>query len=118
MLANKEEDLEATYRTANGRLAIKVFGEKQKDLFKELALAQQVFDATSACGVCHSTEIRFQARSYEGNDYYELVCMGCHAVFNFGQHKQGARSFPSTIPGGYDPSSASLPWPGALAGLR
>lgn len=86
--------MEAQYKTRNGRLLIKVEGETQKALFKELAAAQEVFEAESDCGCCKSTDIHFRVREVDGNEYYELVCTTCGAVFSFGQHKKNNTLFP------------------------
>jgi translation initiation factor 2 beta subunit (eIF-2beta)/eIF-5 len=86
--------MEATYKTANGRLMIKVEAESQKDLFKQIAQAQDVFDAQGACGECESASIRLRVRHHEKGDYYEMVCNACGAQFSFGQHKTGGTLFP------------------------
>lgn len=86
--------MEAQYRTRNGRLTIKVSAEKQKDLFTAIADVQEVFDSESKCGKCKSENIHFQVRTVDKNDFYELVCSECGAVFAFGQHKSGDTLFP------------------------
>ena len=85
--------MEATYKTRDGRLLIKVQGETQKDLFRELARAQDVFESESECGLCQGKEIRFNVRTVEDNEYFELRC-ACGATFSFGQHKKGGSLFP------------------------
>ena len=91
--------MEATYKTANGRLMIKVSADTQKDLFREIAEAQAVFDAQQECGKCACKEIRFNVRTLEKGSYYELNCTGCGAQFRFGQHKSGSTLFPKTKDG-------------------
>ena len=86
--------MEAQYKTRNGRLLIKVEGENQKALFRELAMAQEVFEAETECGCCDSSEIRFRVREVDGNEYYELVCNKCGARFEFGQHRKNNTLFP------------------------
>src|SRR5579863_2661605 len=93
--------MEAHYRTRSGRLTIKVVGDEQKELFRQLAVVQDIFDGESECGLCHSPDIKFQVRAIDGNEYFELVCTKCNAQFSFGQHKNGKTLFPKRRgPGG------------------
>lgn len=85
--------MEAQYRTRDGRLIVKVAGETQKDLFRELARAQETFEAETECGLCKSTDIKFSVRVVDDNEYFELRCV-CGATFQFGQHKKGGSLFP------------------------
>ena len=78
---------------ANDRLEFELEGSGQKEIFKELALIQEIFGETK-CALCGSTNLRFIVRSVEGNDYYELRCNDCGAVLAFGQHKKGGTLFP------------------------
>lgn len=84
--------MEAQYKTRNGHLMLRVEGESQKDVFRELARAQEVFEAESECGICKSSQIKFRVRNVEDNEYYEIVCE-CGATFSFGQHKKGGTLF-------------------------
>lgn len=89
--------MKATYTTANGRIAFEVAGDSPKDVFAELALIQEVFDAESSCGMpgCESDDIHYRVRvSRQGHTYYELVCMNCNARFEFGQIKDMKNLFP------------------------
>lgn len=86
--------MKAHYRTRNGQLTIEVNGEFVKDIVKQVAMVQEVFEAESACGCCNSANIRFQSRTANGNDFYEMSCNDCGARFEFGQHKQGGTLFP------------------------
>jgi hypothetical protein len=78
---------------ANDKLEFELEGSGQKEIFKELALIQEIFSETK-CGLCGSTNIRFIVRNVDGNDYYELKCNDCGAVLAFGQHKKGGTLFP------------------------
>jgi hypothetical protein len=91
--------MEITYKSLSGRLAIKVSGSTQKEVFKELAAAQDVFDAESRCRLCESPDLAFRVRTIDGNDFFELACRHCQAVFPFGQHKTGGSLFPKRDPG-------------------
>ena len=78
--------MKATFRS--GTLSIEVEGQSQKELFNELAKAQEVF-SYAACGKCGGEELRFVVRNVDNNDFYELHCLTsqCRARFTFGQHK-------------------------------
>lgn len=73
---------------ANDKLEFELEGAGQKEIFKELALIQEIF-SEEKCGLCGSTSIKFIVRSVEGNDYYELRCNDCGAILAYGQHKRG-----------------------------
>lgn len=78
---------------ANDKLQFELEASGQKEIFKELALIQEIFSETK-CGICGSTNIKFVVRSIDGNDYYELRCIDCGAILSFGQHKKGGTLFP------------------------
>jgi hypothetical protein len=84
--------MKVTY-TANNKLSFELEAAGQKEIFKELALIQEIF-SEDTCGLCKSTNLKFIVRSVEGNDYYELRCMDCGAILSFGQHKKGGTLFP------------------------
>jgi hypothetical protein len=75
------------------KLEFEVEGTGQKEVFKELAIIQEIF-GESKCGMCSSENIRFIVRNVDDNDYYELRCMDCGAILSFGQHKKGGTLFP------------------------
>jgi hypothetical protein len=85
--------MKAHYKTGNGRIVIEIQGETVKDVFRAIAQAQEVFEAAHTCGSCNSEDIRFQVRTVEDNDFYELVCLECRAQLHFGQHKKGRTLF-------------------------
>lgn len=76
-------------------LVISVEAEEQKKLFKEIAVAQEVF-GENRCNKCQSTDLRFVVRTVDGNDFYELHCRNkeCKARFSFGSHRQNETLFP------------------------
>ena len=78
---------------ANDKLQFELEGSGQKEIFKELALIQEIF-SEEKCGVCGKTSLRFIVRNVDGNDYYELRCNDCGAILAFGQHKKGGTLFP------------------------
>lgn len=75
------------------KLEFELEGAGQKEIFKELALIQEIF-AEEHCGLCNKSNLRFVVRSVDGNDYYELRCSDCGAILAFGQHKKGGTLFP------------------------
>ena len=85
--------MEAQYKTRNGRLVIKCEAEKPKDLFRQLAMVCDVFDAEDSCGLCNSKNIQFRTRAVENGEYFDLHCEACGAQFDFGQHKNGSTLF-------------------------
>jgi len=85
--------MEATYKTANGRLLIKVTGETVKDIFRQIAAVQDVFDIDT-CGKCGQHEITFRCRVVDDNEYFEALCTSCGAALHYGQHKKGGTLFP------------------------
>lgn len=87
-----EINMKVKYK-ANDKLEFELEASGQKEIFKELALIQEIF-SEEKCGLCSSTNLRFVVRSVESNDYYELRCNECGAVLAFGQHKKGGTLFP------------------------
>lgn len=77
----------------NDRLVFEIEGAGQKEIFKELAIIQEIF-GESHCGLCDKSNLKFIVRNVEGNDYYELRCSDCGATLAFGQHKKGGTLFP------------------------
>lgn len=75
------------------KLEFELEGAGQKEVFKELALIQEIF-AEEKCGLCNNTNLRFVVRNVDGNDYYELRCSDCGAILSYGQHKKGGTLFP------------------------
>lgn len=78
---------------ASEKLTFELEGSGQKELFKEMAMIQEIF-SESCCGMCNKTNIKFIVRNIDGNDFYELRCPDCGAILAFGQHKKGGTLFP------------------------
>jgi phage FluMu protein Com len=73
---------------------VELEADQQKDLFRLLASAQEVFGEVR-CGKCKSSELIFRARkNSQGNEFFELVCSRCRAVLQLGVHKEGGTLFP------------------------
>lgn len=78
---------------ANDRLSFELEASGQKEIFKELAIIQEIF-SEDKCELCKNQNFRFVVRSVDGNDYYELRCFDCGGILTFGQHKKGGTLFP------------------------
>ncbi len=77
-----------------GNLTIELEGEKQRDLFRAIASAQEVF-GERCCGKCGSSDLRFRVRrNRDEQEFFELLCLRCYAVLEFGVHKTGGTLFP------------------------
>jgi hypothetical protein len=83
----------ASFRVRDG-LTVEVEGESQKDLFRELASAAEVF-GEKCCGLCGDAAIVPVCRTVEKFDFFEWHCTGCGARLSMGQLKDGDRLFPS-----------------------
>ena len=77
----------------NDKLEFELENEGQKEVFKELAIIQEIF-GEDTCGVCSSSNLKFIVRNVESNDYFELRCSDCGAILSYGQHKKGGTLFP------------------------
>jgi len=75
-------------------LQLEIDAEKPNELFKLIAASQEVFMAEKECGKCNGTDLRFVVRIVDENEYYELKCRTCGAVFQYGQNKKGGGLFP------------------------
>lgn len=91
------------YRTADGKMKVELNGDSQKDLFKELASFQEVFEATEASAVIDgklytSNNTIFRVREVDDNEYFEMICLDPGPLFmykkQFGQNKRGGGLFP------------------------
>jgi hypothetical protein len=63
--------------------------ETAKELFRQLAEVQSIFEADKSCGRCDKSNLQFRVRAVEDGDYYELVCLECLATLRFGQPRKG-----------------------------
>lgn len=80
---------------ANRGCQLEFDAEGPKDAIKQLSAFSEVL-SISTCGACGSTEIRFDHRVREGNDFFGMRCLACTAQLDFGQHKTGNTLFPRT----------------------
>lgn len=96
---------------ASDKLSFELEGSGQKEVFKELALIEEIF-AESSCGVCNKNNIRHLVRNVDDNNYFELRCTDCGAVLAFGQHKKGGTLFPKRKDdnGNYLPNRGWYKW--------
>lgn len=101
--------MKARYRAMEGRIEFEIEGATAKEVFTQIAEAQEVFDAEHSCGLCGSKDIKFSVRESEGKKngkaqtytYYELRCQAvlagnepCRGRFDFGQSLDTENLFP------------------------
>lgn len=86
--------MEVQYKVSNV-CTIKIAGDGQKDIFKELASAVEIFGQVSECGACGSQAVP-RVRIVEDNHFHEAACTNskCRAVLAFGAHKKNGSLFP------------------------
>jgi len=92
--------MKLTYTKNN--VALEVVAETQKEIFAQLASAQEIF-MEPCCAQCGG-EYKFQVRTVnkmngkkpETYEYPELVCLNkeCRAKLSFGTHQEGSTLFP------------------------
>lgn len=78
--------MEAQVKLANG-LFIKVEGDTQMDLFKEIAGLHEVF-AEEKCGLCGEKDLKFVVRTAQEYEFPEMHCKKCFAKLSFGQNQK------------------------------
>jgi len=76
-------------------LILELEEDKQSDLFRSLASAQEVF-GEECCGKCQNTELVFRTRKNADEDeFFELLCPKCFAVLAISQNKKGGTLYPN-----------------------
>lgn len=95
--------MKLNYTSRDGKMNVELEGSSQKELFKELAAFQEVFEQTECSAVIDgklhkSNNTVFRVRIVDDNDYCELVCVEPGPLFMykkiFGQAKKGGGLFP------------------------
>ena len=84
--------MKVIYRPSD-KLQFELEGSGQKEIFKELAVVQEIF-GEEKCGSCGKNNLRYLVRNVDDNNYYEIRCNDCGAILSFGQHKKGGTLFP------------------------
>src|SRR5258708_5720082 len=82
----EEACMKVTYSSPNGRIRFEQDGLDRKKAFEFVACVQELFEEP-CCGLCLLANIQCRVREYEGNKYYNLVCVDCGAQADFGQRK-------------------------------
>jgi len=101
---------EATYKTADGRMAVKFAFSDLKDLFAQQAAFQEIYENNLFCKNCDDKGglgTRLNVREVDGNKYYSRVCNNCGYSFSFGQKKKDGSLFPKHKDGWTKYSSAT-----------
>ena len=82
------------YFRPHTRLTFEIDGEKQNEIFEQLAHVQEMTEQN--CGKCQASSdtLVFQVRVVDDNKFYELRCSKCKAILAFGSHKKGGTLFP------------------------
>ena len=88
------------FTTKNRQITFEVEGDSPKDLFREIAATQEIFDIHE-CGACHGADIQFRVRESKNQagkavEYFELQCRNheCRARLTFGQNMDQKNLFP------------------------
>lgn len=79
-----------------GKLTLTAEGATPKEIFRDLAQLQFVFE-DSTCGKCGSSDLQYIVRTAEGNDFYELRCKKCWAKLTFGTSKEEKELYPKRL---------------------
>lgn len=79
------------YKTA--KCEIEVEGADAKACFDEVAMAIEIFGATT-CGACDSTNTVPVVRENKGNLFREMRCVDCGCSLGFGQRKSDGALYP------------------------
>jgi hypothetical protein len=86
--------MKVLYTTRDGRMTFELEGDKQTDLFRQIAMVQEVFEGTVCTdGKISSDVVNFVVRHVDDNDFYELQCVDKdkpalrYAKKKFGVHK-------------------------------
>ncbi len=85
--------MKVTYQAS--KLSATFEGENQKEVFKQLAGFQEVFDQCK-CAKCGCEDVKFVVRNVQENEYFELRCTNnqCRAKLSMGVSKKGGGLFP------------------------
>ncbi len=98
--------MKAHLKAFGGALTVECEGADMKVLFEQIAAWQEVF-TVKACGICNSSDVRFQFRLVNGKDkYYEVRCDHCRAEFRYGQRREIPTLYPKR---NTEDNSARLP---------
>lgn len=80
------------YATSHGRLEFEFDASTTKEAFEWLATIQELFEE-GTCGLCSGSNLRYDVREFDGNNYYKLACRDCGATLDFGQRRDGSNLF-------------------------
>lgn len=86
--------MKASLTALNGRLRFEVEAENHKKLWDQIAEIDEIFNATTKCGLCGKDNLKFRVRPTDKGKYYEIVCQDCDARFDYGQHQDTPTLFP------------------------
>lgn len=77
------------------RITVTIEANDDKEAFRKLGSAHEVYNIRM-CGMqgCGGTDLRFNLRENEGNQFPEVVCMKCYARLAYGQKKGTTEIYP------------------------
>lgn len=110
--------MELSYTTKDGRMTVKLEGDTQAELWRQLAAFQEVFENTLTKYGKESTDLTFVVRKNSDDDeYFELRYSGSDKELfgvkkHFGQTKKGGFLFPKVKDkdNNYLPDSGWVKW--------
>jgi late competence protein required for DNA uptake (superfamily II DNA/RNA helicase) len=75
-------------------LIFDVEAETIKQLFRNIAEIQEVFEGDKTCGRCGNDHIQLRVRNPKEFEFFELVCMTCNSTLELGETKDKKSLFP------------------------
>lgn len=100
--------MKVQYTTEDGRLSVEVEGDTAKDVFKQLAEFQEIFEDRTCVAkikdkIIKTDKVLFVVRVVDGDEYYEMKCVDWDSGLfgfkkSFGQNKKGGGLFPKQMP--------------------
>lgn len=90
--------MKTVYKSRDNRYTTEFEWTNVKELFKQIAKFQEVFEDNNECPHCKVPSL-LNVRTHEGNDFFEKRCPKCDKTFSYGQKKIGQELFPHTQKG-------------------
>lgn len=80
----------------NAKFTVEFEPKNVQELFQELGPLQEVLSEAEKCGKCGCTDVKFNHRKVDGNDFYELICGNnkCRAKLSLGTERESKNLFP------------------------
>lgn len=92
--------MKVLYKSTGGRFTVEFEGDSQKEIFKEIAQFQEIFETnTKHEGGCGGETLFNYRANADGNSYFEKKCVKCGMTYAYGQKKKGNELFPNSKKG-------------------